>query len=558
MQVLSQRTITTQIETTAASLFTPNQRLSYFARNTIAIPWLLEQRRNMAFITGHANTKRKNRKKRTAKAIDNQKLIKKRMSDDQYREHQRTRKLQRREQMSLKNAKSKQGKRVRRFDPSTTPNYPLGPNGLTDQIDNEDGTTTIITPSDAKIAQHKSVVIPPAVLLPTGSFHVFVAKVACQEMDMDPRKTLFASPDLYIKHDPKLRTAYTFEPYGPLFTVATSNQTTVSNHNQPKHQHNLTMSEKPEVAFIGRSNVGKSSLINALMNQTLAVTSKQPGRTQQAYYYGWIPTGPNHPHNRSHPSASTTKSSHVTSIPITAAQGFLVDLPGYGYAVGPHTAVETWQVATQDYLRQRRDAQTLQRVYVLQDSRLQSPQPIDGEVLRWLEEEHIPHTVVLTKADDHHTTQNQTNSTAGVIKHANICCYRYYHLWSDSGATLPDDNTDQNEVTVDADDESDDGELPHDSLYDDNDGGTSKHNSNSDEWYDEAGSDKSDEDNEEKDEEDDDDDDEEEEMIGAIMLSPIVHVTSSKKQTGLSELLSSIESEFTLNTDVELRYLSPK
>lgn len=285
------------------------------------------------------------------------------------------------------------------------------------------------------------------------------------------------------------------------------------------------MNDKPEVAFLGRSNVGKSSLVNALMNKTLAVTSKQPGRTQQAYYYGWIPSrvlSSFLPKDSSlHPTASTsTTSSHITSVPIAAVTGFLVDLPGYGFAVGPDSAVETWQVATQDYLRQRRDAGALKRVYVLQDARLQTPQQVDGDVLRWLEDEEIPHTVVLTKADDHHTIMNKTGSTIGVIKHANICCFRYHQLWFESGATIPDhEETGSHGTDEEADSSGNDseGDINSEDEQDDDR-----------EYSDEAV----------------EEEEEEEEMVGTIMLSPVVHVTSSKKQTGLAELLASVESEF--------------
>ena len=502
-----------------------------------------QQSRNMAFITGHASTKRKNKKKRAAKAIEsNQRAMKKKvMTDEEYKKYQQDMKLQRREKMSKKNSKQKNASARKKpaFDPSTTPNYPLGPNGLTDMIENEDGTTTIVTPEERAAAaaaanENKKAVAPPAVLLPTGSPHVFVAKVACQELDIDPRTQLFASSNMYLRHDTKIRTAYTFEPYGPLFAMASS-----VNHSKSKNHHSLAMSEKPEVAFLGRSNVGKSSLVNALMNKTLAVTSKQPGRTQQAYYYGWIPShikASFQPKDGAlHSSISTsTTSSHNTNIPIAAVNGFLVDLPGYGFAVGPDAAVETWQVATQDYLRQRRDTETLKRVFILQDARLQSPQPVDGDVLRWLEDEQIPHTVVLTKADDHHTIMNKSSSTAGVIKHANICCFRYYQLWSESGATLPGDDENESHPQNHENNNEEDAAVSEDEAEEK----FQEDKSNTDEWYDE------------KDDEDDsireteDEDEEEEDMVGTIMLSPVVHVTSAKKLTGLAELLSSIESEF--------------
>jgi GTP-binding protein EngB required for normal cell division len=522
------------------------------------------QYRCMAFVTGHARTKKKNKKKRAAKAMDHQKNNKKtRMTDEEYKEYQKKLKLQQRENKSKQNAKSNQSSKLKsRFDPSTTPNYPLGPNGLTDVIDNEDGTMTIVPPesrtssatssnpttdsdkdNDTESAtESKQGAVPPAILLPTGSLHVFVAKIVCQQVKMNPRETLFASADEYIRHDPRIRTSYTFEPYGPMF--ASSQSTIHNNTNNHNHHHNLMDSDKPEVAFLGRSNVGKSSLINALMNRTLAVTSKQPGRTQQAYYYGWIPShivssfipNSNSRMNHVHTSSTSTTSSHITSIPISAVTGFLVDLPGYGYAVGPNSAIDTWQIATQDYLCQRRDMGTLKRVYVLQDARLQSPQPIDGDVLHWLEEAEIPHTVVLTKADDHNVPDDKNGGTskAGVIKHANICCFRYYHLWSESGATLPDDDVDNNDSSRPLQD--------HDGI-DDDDNDTNNHDNDIGDHGEVDDDDRSGEGT--NDEEEGEEVDDEENVTGPIMLSPMVHVTSAKKQTGLAELLASIETEFT-------------
>jgi GTP-binding protein len=340
--------------------------------------------------------------------------------------------------------------------------------------------------------------------LPTGSPHVFVAKAACQELNINPR-SLFATLDLYDRHDTKTRTSYSFEPYGPLYTSVKSSTGSADN-----------MRFKPEVAFLGRSNVGKSSLINALMNKTLAVTSKNPGRTQQAFYYGWIPSHVKNTFTKklsNQNSMHHPTSSHVTSIPASSVFGFLVDLPGYGYAVGPDDAVETWQASTQEFLLHRRDAGTLRRVFVLQDARLESPQRIDGDVILWLENANIPHTVILTKADDHHSV-NRSGSTAGVIKHANLCSLRYHLLWKEAGARLPDHAYAANSAHTD-NQNNDDMENRDDSLE-----GKEMNDSN------------------------DIDPTEEPQEVDAIMLSPIVHVTSSKKQTGLAEILSSIETEF--------------
>lgn len=96
-----------------------------------------------------------------------------------------------------------------------------------------------------------------------------------------------------------------------------------------------------------------------------------------------------------------------------------MDLPGYGYAVGPDKAVSSWQESTQEYLLTRhQDSKTLQRVFLLQDSRLGVPQPIDDTVASWLEDYGIPYTIVLTKSDDPRVA----------IKHANICALKYQQL----------------------------------------------------------------------------------------------------------------------------------
>lgn len=328
-------------------------------------------------------------------------------------------------------------------DPSTRPDYPLGPHHQPPH------------PSETAAA---AVVVPPALMLPTASPHVFVAKVACQEANISARH-LFASVDSNNNYKKKYRYEY--------FPPAT-------------FQRTFPSGKQPEVAFLGRSNVGKSSLMNALMRQPLAVTSKQPGRTQQAYYYGCIPTT----------NVASIGSHSLKSNAAATATGFLVDLPGYGYAVGPDSAVGSWQAATQDFLLQRRDTENLRRVFVLQDSRLRAPQAIDDIVVTWLEEADIAYTIVLTKADDSHLT-------AGVVKHVNLCSMRYQQLWSDATPTTA-------------------------TVHDHDDGKYTGQNVT----------------------EEEEEDDDQNQGMGVIMMSPIVHVTSAKKHTGIAEVLSSIETEF--------------
>jgi GTP-binding protein len=129
----------------------------------------------------------------------------------------------------------------------------------------------------------------------------------------------------------------------------------------------LPPADRLEVCFAGRSNVGKSTLINALTGRrALARASNTPGRTQEINFF------------------ETATGSH-----------YLVDLPGYGYANAPVAVVETWQKLLRDYLAGR---QTLRRAFVLIDARHGIKQ-VDREILELLDRAAVTFQVVLTKAD---------------------------------------------------------------------------------------------------------------------------------------------------------------
>lgn len=132
----------------------------------------------------------------------------------------------------------------------------------------------------------------------------------------------------------------------------------------------------PEYAFIGRSNVGKSSLINMLTNNDkLAKTSNSPGKTQMINHFE---------------IKSVAKPGETTE-----TQWYLVDLPGYGFAKTSQSSRRRWEQMIENYLRKR---ENLVNVFVLIDSR-HSPQKLDLEFIKNLELWQVPYTLIFTKSD---------------------------------------------------------------------------------------------------------------------------------------------------------------
>jgi GTP-binding protein len=149
----------------------------------------------------------------------------------------------------------------------------------------------------------------------------------------------------------------------------------------------LPPADRPEVCFAGRSNVGKSTLINALTGRrALARASNTPGRTQEINYF-------------------TLGESH-----------YLVDLPGYGYAEAPVDVVRKWQTLLRAYLSGRA---TLRRAFVLIDAR-HGAKAVDEDIMGLLDKAAVPFQVVLTKSDKVKAADRDASlarTRAALVKH---------------------------------------------------------------------------------------------------------------------------------------------
>ena len=148
----------------------------------------------------------------------------------------------------------------------------------------------------------------------------------------------------------------------------------------------LPENEIPEIAFFGRSNVGKSSLLNAITKKSkLAYTSKNPGRTQELNYF------------------SISNNETILNI---------VDMPGYGFAKASKDKIRKWNNLSKFYLKNRKN---LRRVFLLVDSR-RNIKPVDEEIMNVMDEFAVSYQIVLTKIDKTKDVDNQIKIVLNKVK----------------------------------------------------------------------------------------------------------------------------------------------
>jgi GTP-binding protein len=143
-----------------------------------------------------------------------------------------------------------------------------------------------------------------------------------------------------------------------------------------------------DVVFVGRSNVGKSSLLNFLVGRDIAKVGKTPGRTRAINYFKWD---------------------------FDDFKVYLVDLPGYGFARGDKKEVERWKELIEGYFQSERD--NIAAVLVLIDGKV-GPTREDRAMLEWLEYLQIPYAVVLTKTDK--ARQKELSQTVKKLKELGV------------------------------------------------------------------------------------------------------------------------------------------
>ena len=148
----------------------------------------------------------------------------------------------------------------------------------------------------------------------------------------------------------------------------------------------LPENEIPEIAFFGRSNVGKSSLLNAITKKSkLAYTSKNPGRTQELNYF------------------SISNDGTILNI---------VDMPGYGFAKASKDKIRKWNNLSKYYLKNRKN---LRRVFLLVDSR-RNIKPVDEEIINVMDKFAVSYQIVLTKIDKTKDVDNQIKIVLNKVK----------------------------------------------------------------------------------------------------------------------------------------------